>query len=344
MATPHHAGRPTLWMDSRRARRGVLLATVASVFVSLVLAVQVSAAPYVVDLDPEQAEVNPGTVTLTVHVENSGAGATVRFFFRSGSANDPDSGGGADRTCVTDAAGWCSVSYVAANLGTDTICATTQPNSTKCSEPVSAPEGDDTADVVQRTVRNPPPTPTPAPPPPTPTPAPTAAPTAPPVVSTPSPTRAPTATRRVTPPESPAPTGRVEAGRATPTPDPDLVGLGVRSPEPSGLDAPLAGQPDGAKRRPSGVTGKPAESPVPERSAAPAPEASDAPTRAPRVLAATPAATDPQGAPANEPSENRPTGAMALVSPDVIVGSIAIFAAVIAVAALWAARLVFSED
>ena len=50
---------------------------------------------------------------------------------------------------MTGTAGTCTVSYVAANSGTDTICAPIGGNQSQCSEAVGAPELDDRVDVVE---------------------------------------------------------------------------------------------------------------------------------------------------------------------------------------------------
>lgn len=123
-------------------------------------------------------------VTLSVSMLRSdGSRATkndgdvkVSFFFLPGSANDQRAQRGADLTCRTGSDALCSVSYMARNVGLDTICAYVgKPGHWQraCSEPPEARDLDNDADVVRRRVAHP--VVTPLGPPPTPTAMPTPA-------------------------------------------------------------------------------------------------------------------------------------------------------------------------
>ncbi len=181
-----------------------------------------------VDMEPETAAgpVGQAVVLAAQVLDPSGpvANVTVRFFFMAASPNDPGSPGNSpDFRCTTDALGECSGSYVPTNLGTDTLCALAAGPRSRCNEPVNAPDHDNSADVVLRTVNNDPtPTPTPTPvPTPTPTPTPTPVPT-----PTPTPTPTPVPTPVPTPTPTPVPT-------PTPTPTPTPVPTPTPTPTPT---------------------------------------------------------------------------------------------------------------
>jgi hypothetical protein len=120
----------------------------------------VSAANSSLDVEPDTGSVPAGaTVTLVARVYGTDGlldtqgSSQVRFFFASGSPNDPgDPGNNPDMSCHTGSAGECSVSYVAVLEGTDTICAITNGPTSQCSEPVGAPELVDLVDVVEQVV------------------------------------------------------------------------------------------------------------------------------------------------------------------------------------------------
>jgi len=180
-----------------------------------------------VDVEPDVAQVAHGSqVVLTARVYdksgllNAGPGTStrVRFYFVSGSPNDAAGrGSSADLDCYTNDAGQCSVTYIAARVGIDRICAAIGGSANLCDEAVDAPDLVDRVDVAERTVLavsaptpTPPPTPPSAPGPgsnpqgdPNPTPGPTRTPTSAP---TPIPTSMPTPTFAPTQPPTTAPT------------------------------------------------------------------------------------------------------------------------------------------
>src|SRR4029078_8242198 len=76
---------------------------------------------------------------------------TIRFYFVSGSANDPGGAGNSpDLTCDTGTDGSCSVGYTAAGAGTDYVCALTSGNPSLCDdEGFGDPEMDDREDTLR---------------------------------------------------------------------------------------------------------------------------------------------------------------------------------------------------
>ncbi len=122
--------------------------------------------PYV---DVATADVPRGqAVTLTVTIlEADGtrstgneADVTVGFYFLPGSPNELASHRNKpDLTCRTGADARCAVTYVARNLGTDTVCAHTGPQGLwerMCAEPWNGRDLDNDTDVVRRRVIVPP--------------------------------------------------------------------------------------------------------------------------------------------------------------------------------------------
>ncbi|MDQ2941688.1 MAG: hypothetical protein M3R05_05810, partial [Chloroflexota bacterium] len=102
-----------------------------------------------IDVEPQTAIVAVGdTVTLSAQMvgRNGGpvsASAHVRFFFTAGSPNDIHSpGSSSDLDCSTDASGSCSVTYLAANVGIDLICALTNGPVSNCNQAWNAPPSD----------------------------------------------------------------------------------------------------------------------------------------------------------------------------------------------------------
>jgi hypothetical protein len=203
----------------------VLLAILLSPTTVAGPSVALAAAETTVDVDPEHgAGQTGGTVVLTarVHDENGDdfAGANVRFFFDPTSPNDMHSPGNSpDLECITGSNGICTVSYVAANPGTDVICALIGGASSQCdAEDIDDPERDDRVDSVEHVnPGSPTPTPTPTPTPEsTPTPTPTLTPTP---AATPTPTPTPTETTTPTATATP-PATATQTPTATPTPTP----------------------------------------------------------------------------------------------------------------------------
>ena len=274
------------------------------------------------DVEPDVASGPVGTTfTLGATVYDAdgnvfaGAGTdtTVRFWFAPDSPNDPHTSS-PDMTCSTGTDGTCTVSYTAAQAGSDRICGVATSawwGWLECFEGVTAPERDNLADLVRRNVTDPDPTPTPEPTPsptpsptpePTPTPTPTPEPTASPTpVPTPSPSPTPTATPAPT--STPAPTPSPSPS-ASPTPAPTATPKPTPTPSP----APTA-------------TPTPRPTPKPTPTAQPTPPPTPAPTPSPSPSAAAPTPT-PDVTPTPEPSpslEPTPTpGAMPeiLATPD----------------------------
>ncbi len=203
---------------------------------------------------------------------DTGHPAHVRFYFQPGSANDPTGpSSSADMDCSTGHQGQCSVSYVAASPGTDTICAVASGSRKACD---GAAESDGQVSVVHRTI-TPDPDPTA---PPSGDPTESSAPTQPagPTAET-SPTQGPTETPEPTatpaPTDTPSPT-RTPAPTATPEPS--------ATPEPTATAAPKATTAPTATPRPTG-TPAPTATPAPTRPPAPPPVRTHrpAPTRSP---------------------------------------------------------------
>ena len=156
------------WNRSKRPRTALSVALVSATLFVLSVApatplrapiVVAAGAPTFVDLSPEHGS-GPiaGTVILTARVYDADGllstdtSTHVRFWFNAGDPNDIDSpGSSSDLDCDTGTTGICTVSYVAANGGTDTICAVIGGNQSQCSEPVDQPELDDRVDVVEHT-------------------------------------------------------------------------------------------------------------------------------------------------------------------------------------------------
>ena len=290
------------------------LATVAAIGMAVSLLLSVAgpsaAAPGTkLDIDPEIASVLQGsTVVLTAEIRDAdgnplvgpGTDMHARWFFALGSPNDIDSPGNSpDLECWTGESGQCSVSYVAASLGTDLVCALVSGPTVTCDEAREAPDWDDNADVVTRIVTTDPgpdptptptpdPTPTPTPDPtptpnpdPTPTPTPDPTPTAPPdPTPTPPPDPTPDPTPTPTPDPTPDPQSAPQAPDAAPTAEPEPVPAPVTAPtaQPTpGID------PDIAPSNPATPTVAPQlqqPSEAPEQSSDPAPLA-PAPTASP---------------------------------------------------------------
>ena len=115
-----------------------------------------------VDVSPEHGTgPTGGHVVLTARVYDADgnlyAGADtsthVRFFFDASSPNDIDSpGNSSDLDCDTGDTGHCTVSYTAAAVGTDIVCAIIAGPTSQCtSEDVDGPERDDRVDAVEHT-------------------------------------------------------------------------------------------------------------------------------------------------------------------------------------------------
>ena len=120
-------------------QRGMTLAALAAAvtlvltpFVPPVVAAQPADPILDVEVDVDTVAVG-STVELTASVylpdgslmTGPSSNTQVRFYFAAGSANAPGgNGGGADLQCHTGLVGTCVVTYVAANAGSDVICAT----------------------------------------------------------------------------------------------------------------------------------------------------------------------------------------------------------------------------
>jgi hypothetical protein len=297
-----------------------------------------------VDISPEIASVLQGSnVVLMAEIRDAdgnplvgpGTDMHVRWFFAVDSPNDIDSPGNSpDLECWTGESGQCSVSYVAASLGTDLVCALVSGPTATCDEAQGAPDWDDNADVVTRIVATDPgpdPTPTPTPDPtPTPTPDPTPTPTPDP---TPTPTPDPTPTP--TPDPTPAPTPTPDP---TPTPTPDPTPTPTPDPTPTPTPDPTP-DPQSPPNQPSDVA--PSAEPEPVTAPAAAPTARPTPGFDPDVAPSTPAtpsaAPQPQQPsmapePSPDPAPVAPTPA-APSGPDVV-------GAIVSAAADQVARLV----
>lgn len=175
-------------------------------------------------------DVVPGqVVTLSVWILTSdGAPAAGReaddvvgFYFLPGSPNElATRRNKPDLSCRTGSDAFCSVTYLARNLGIDTICAYTGPQGRwerSCAEPWDGRDLDNASDVVRRRVMARGPTPATLPPTPTTSAAPSATPS-----PTPEPLVVPTAPgRRGTPPASVAPAGVPVPAPAAPV-EPDV--------------------------------------------------------------------------------------------------------------------------
>ena len=107
-----------------------------------------------VNVEPESVAIVLGQgATLTAVARdadgNPEAGVHMRWYFATGSVNDPDPGNSSHAfECWTDPAGQCSMTYVPLVLGVDTICALAGGSPTSCGEAPGAPEWADNADVV----------------------------------------------------------------------------------------------------------------------------------------------------------------------------------------------------
>jgi hypothetical protein len=173
------------WNRSKRPRTALSVALVSVALCALSVApatplrapiVIAAGNPTYVDVSPEHGTGAIGdsvTLTATVYdddgVLSTASNTHVKFRFTPGDPNDPDTpGNNPDLDCVIDNSGTCSVSYVAAVGGTDTICALLGGPVSQCAEGVDAPELDDRADVVEHTSGSGGPSPSPSP---TPTPA-----------------------------------------------------------------------------------------------------------------------------------------------------------------------------
>src|SRR5262245_65385999 len=87
----------------------------------------------VVNVEPETLEIAVGQpATLTAVVRDAegnpavgpGSDTHVRWYFATGSPNDPDPGNSSHSfECWTGEPGQCSIAYTPTALGTDTICA-----------------------------------------------------------------------------------------------------------------------------------------------------------------------------------------------------------------------------
>ena len=154
MPEPHGVGRRqrtvvAVWLTV------LLFALVCAPFAASTPPVLAASASYL-DLSPESAMYGPGgTVTIQASVYDedgnllTGSPTNVRFFFSPASPNKPNEpGASSDMDCSTGSTGRCEVTYVATNLGTDTICARSSVRPTVCDEPVDDPEMDDDVDVV----------------------------------------------------------------------------------------------------------------------------------------------------------------------------------------------------
>jgi hypothetical protein len=119
-------------------------------------------------VDAATADVPPGeVVTLNVSLLypdgsrafGDAADVVVGFYFLPGSPNEQTSRQNKpDLSCRTGADASCAVTYVARNLGVDTICAHTGPQGqwqTSCAEPWNGRDLDNATDVVRRRVAAP---------------------------------------------------------------------------------------------------------------------------------------------------------------------------------------------
>jgi hypothetical protein len=268
-------------------RRVAIGAWLAGAFLTIALApvglpVRGASTATYLDFEPESASAMPGaSVSLQAFVydqdgnlfEGPDTSTHVRFFFSTGSPNDPASPGSSpDISCDTGTSGQCSVTYVAVNAGTDIICARFSGPPSLCDEPLDAPELANTADVVERIVTSmPAPTPTPAPTPaPTPTPDPTPTPTPDP---TPTPTPDPTATPTPEPTSTPSPTPD-----PTPTATPEPTVAPTPTPTPTATPAPTVAPTP---------TALPTPAPTPDQTPVPTPDQPRVPTAAPAPDATT---------------------------------------------------------
>jgi hypothetical protein len=280
------------------------------------------------DFEPESASAMPGaSVSLQAFVYDQDGNlfngpdtsTHVRFFFRTGSPNDPASPGNSpDISCDTGTSGQCSVTYVAANAGTDIICARFSGPPTLCDEPLNAPELDNTADIVERIVTSmPAPTPTPAPTP-APTPSPTPAPTPSP---TPAPTPSPTPDPTLTPTPDPTPTPTPDP-TATPTPEPTATPSPTPDPTPTPTPEPTIAPSPTPTHAPEPTstptpTAVPTPDPTPDQTPDPTPDQTLAPTAAP-TPDATPTAdvSDPANSPRRDAGPDPARPAIAAARPD----------------------------
>ena len=131
-------------VPARSVVKRLLVATVAlslATTVALGAATPMAAAPgTTVNVEPESLEivVDQGT-TLTAVVRdadgNPEAGVHVRWYFATGSVNDPNPGNSSPAfDCSTDGTGQCSITYVPQVLGVDTICALAGGSPSTCDE------------------------------------------------------------------------------------------------------------------------------------------------------------------------------------------------------------------
>ncbi len=251
-----------------------------------------------VDVEPELTTVVAGTsVTLTASVADSDGDPSigsdtnthVRWYFTDDSPNSPGSPGSSpDLECWTGTVGSCTVSYVPAAVGADTVCAVVASSVHSCDEAQPAPEWDNHSDTVLVTVTDgPQPTPTPTPDPtpsPTPDPTPTATPDPTP---TPTPDPTPTPTPDPTPSPTPDPT-------PTPTPDPtpDPTPSPMPDPTPDSIPDPTADPTTSPEPKPL--------APSPGGSSEPVPNPIDEPEPAQILPEPEPDAAEPDSTAASE--------------------------------------------
>ncbi len=257
----------------------------------------------ILDVELDVASVVVGAtvqLTATIHgadgslLTGPSTNTQVRFDFLPGSANAPVGGGGADMRCHTGLVGTCTVSYVAAAVGTDVICARTTNGSDTCLEDVAAPERVDAFDTVQRTVVAADPTPAPDA---DPTPAPDADPTpAPDADPTPAPDADPTPAPDADP--TPAPDADpTPAPDADPTPAPDADPTPAPDADPTPApDADPTPAPD------ADPTPAPDADPTPAPDADPTPAPDADPTPAPDADPTPAPDADPTPAPDADPT------------------------------------------
>ena len=113
---------------------GLLLACM----VPLAYATPMQAHGPLINVEPDVDIVAQGsTVILVAEVRDDDGNPVgdvhVRWFFHPASPNDIDSDGNSpDLSCQTDASGSCSVSYIAASEGIDTLCVLTGGPTSEC--------------------------------------------------------------------------------------------------------------------------------------------------------------------------------------------------------------------